>query len=37
MVQKQNEFFTLILNTEEFKKIPTVAVFFAKDELEERS
>lgn len=36
-VEKLNEFFTLILTTEEFRKVPTVAVFFAKDELEELS
>lgn len=37
MVEKLNEFFTLILTTEEFWKVPIVAVFFAKDELEELS
>lgn len=37
IVEKLNELFTLILTTEEFWKVPIVAVFFAKDELEKLS
>lgn len=36
-VEKLNEFFTLILTTEKSRKVPIVAVFFVKDELEELS
>lgn len=37
MVEKLNVFFTLIPTSEEFRKVPTVSVFFAKNVLEELS